>query len=196
MRNRFNAILFRWMMPAILSCSMAGCKQANTPRPRAYFRIDFPEKEYRAFSGDCPFAFEYPVYGKLVDYTGRDAEPCWKNIEFPPYQGILHLTYKPVSNNLALYVEDVRILAYKHIAKADDIVDRPFYYPERKVYGMIYEISGNTASSVSFFATDSLHNFLSGALYFSVPPNADSLKPVILFFKEDILHLIETLTWN
>jgi len=197
MRNRPDAILFPWAMILVLSLLTAtGCKKAYTPRPRAFFRIDFPEKKYRTFSGDCPYAFEYPVYGNLVDYAGKDAEPCWMNIEFPQYKGTIYLTYKPVSNNLAVYTEDIRILAYKHIIKADDIIDKPFRYPERHVFGMIYDIRGNTASSVSFFATDSTHNFLSGSLYFSVPPNIDSLNPVIGFFKEDIMHLIETLTWN
>lgn len=183
-------------MATLLPLFITGCRKTYTPRPRAFFRIDFPEKKYREYSGDCPYAFEYPVYGELVEYTGTNAEACWKNIEFPQYKGKIHLTYKSVNNNLAVYIEDIRILAYKHIIKADDIIDRPFQYPEHRVYGMIYDISGNTASSFSFFATDSIHNFLSGSLYFSVPPNADSLKPVIDFFKEDIMHLIETLTWN
>jgi gliding motility-associated lipoprotein GldD len=64
------------------------------------------------------------------------------------------------------------------------------------VYGIVYDIRGNTASAVSFFATDSIQHFLSGSLYFSVQPNIDSLSPVIRFFKEDIVHLIETLKWN
>src|SRR4030042_2647426 len=107
---------------------------------------------------------------------------------------MIHLTYKPISHNLATYREDIRTLAYKHIIKADDIIDRPFYVPDRHVYGIMYDIRGNTASSLSFFATDSIHNFISGSLYFSVPPNIDSLAPAISFFKEDIMHLIETLT--
>jgi gliding motility-associated lipoprotein GldD len=197
MRSLHNAISLHWAIPAVLSLFVAtGCKKAFTPKPRAFFRIDFPEKTYRSFSDDCPYTFEYPAYGNIVEYTGKDAEPCWNNIEFPQYKGTIYLTYKPVNNNLAVYIEDIRILAYKHIIKADDIIDRPFYYPERRVYGMIYDIRGNTASSVSFFATDSIHNFLSGALYFSVPPNIDSLAPVIGFFKEDIMHLIETLKWK
>jgi gliding motility-associated lipoprotein GldD len=180
----------------LLASLVSGCKDDYTPKPRAYFRIDFPEKTYRIFSGICPYSFEYPVYGNIVDFKGKDVEPCWKNIEFPRYKGKIHLTYKHVNNNLAVYLEDIRTLAYKHSIKADDIVEIPFYYPERHVYGMVYDIKGNTASSISFFATDSTRNFLSGSLYFSVHPNIDSLAPVIAFFKKDIEHLIETLHWN
>jgi len=197
MRNQPAYLSFcRIVLPALVILFAAGCNKTTTPKPRAFFRIDFPEKKYQTFSGDCPYTFEYPVYGIITVPDVADAEPCWYNIEFPAFKGKIHLTYKTVNNNLPVYMEDIRTLAYKHIIKADDIIDKPFYYPERHVYGMMYDIRGNTASAFSFFATDSLHNFLSGSLYFSVQPNIDSLSPVIRFFKEDIVHLIETLKWN
>jgi gliding motility-associated lipoprotein GldD len=181
---------------ALMLITVTACRKTFYPKPRAYFRIDLPEKAYQVYSSECPYSFEYPVYGIIRNYEGKDAEPCWINIEFPYFKGKMHLTYKPVKKNLALYVEDIRTLAYKHIIKADDIIERPFYYPERKVFGILYDIEGNTASSINFFATDSTRNFLSGSLYFSVHPNADSLSPVIRFFRTDIEHLIETLHWN
>ncbi len=95
-----------------------------------------------------------------------------------------------------MLVEDIHTIAYKHIIKADDIIEQPFSFPERKVYGIIYDIKGNTASSFNFYATDSSRNFLSGALYFNVIPNKDSLAPVVSFFSADIEHLIETLNWK
>ncbi len=60
----------------------------------------------------------------------------------------------------------------------------------------LYDLKGNTASAVEFYATDSLRHYLRGSLYFDAEPNADSLAPVIDFFREDIMHLIETLKWN
>jgi gliding motility-associated lipoprotein GldD len=197
MRNLPASISFcRIVLPALLVVFTTGCNKTITPKPRAYFRIDFPVKEYQTYTGDCPFSFEYPVYGEIKKPDAPNAEPCWYNIEFPSFKGKIHLTYKPVTNNLPVYLEDIRAIAYKHIIKADDIIEKPFYYPERRVFGIVYDIRGNTASSVNFFATDSVRNFLSGSLYFSVQPNIDSLSPVISFFKADIMHLIETLKWN
>jgi gliding motility-associated lipoprotein GldD len=186
------------MLTAVLLLLITGmgCRETYTPKPRAYFRIGFPEKTYRLFSGDCPYSFEYPVYSNVVPYAGRDTEPCWINLEFPQFKGTLHLTYKTVNQNLPVYLEDIRTLAYKHIIKADDIIDRPFELPLHNTYGMLYDIRGNTASAISFYATDSIRNFLSGSLYFNVEPNIDSLAPVIHFLKTDIEHLIETLQWN
>jgi gliding motility-associated lipoprotein GldD len=180
----------------ILIIALAGCKKSYTPKPRSYFRIDFPEKKYIPYETDCHYSFDVPVYARMVPYRGSNPEPCWVNMEFPGYKGIIHITYKTLHGNLNLHVEDIRTLAYKHIIKADDIIERPFSFPDRQVHGMIFDIKGNTASSLSFYATDSSDNFLSGALYFSVIPNKDSLAPVINFFSADLEHLIETLQWK
>jgi len=194
--KRFIFINFSRFTVIILVICLAGCKKNYTPKPRSYFRIDFPEKKYVTYESECPYSFEYPVYATIAPFKGAGAEPCWINIEFPGYKGKIHMTYKTVNNDLAKYVEDVRTLAYKHIIKADDIVEKPVSFPDRNVYGLVYDIRGNTASSLSFYLTDSSRNFLSGALYFSVIPNKDSLAPVVRFFSQDIYHLIETLNWN
>lgn len=183
------------VLPVMLA--LCGCRDNYTPKPRSYYRIDFPEKEYAIYhSRECNYSFEVPVYARVSPFSGRNPEPCWINIEFPGYRGQIHITYKALENDLNTYVEDIRTLAYKHSIKADDIIEKPFSYPDRKVNGIIYDIKGNTASSMSFFATDSTRNFISGALYFNVIPNKDSLAPVIQFFSADVLHLIETLNWN
>jgi len=83
-----------------------------------------------------------------------------------------------------------------HINKADAINEQIFSDAENSVYGILYDLKGNTASAVQFYATDSIKHYLRGSLYFSAEPNADSLAPVIDFFREDILHLIETLRWK
>lgn len=176
--------------------SVSGCTKKYTPKPASYFRIDFPDKSYIPYLSECNYTFEVPVYARIIPYTGSNPEPCWINIVFPGYKGIIHITYKTLHNDLTMHVEDIRSLAYKHSIKADDIIERPFSFPERDVHGMIYDIKGNTASSLSFFITDSSSNFLSGALYFSVIPNKDSLAPVIKFFSDDIEHLIETFNWK
>lgn len=187
-------VLLTLVLPLII---LSGCKKNYVPKPRSYFRIDFPEKQYINYSSEvCGYSFEVPVYSSVQPFKGNMVEPCWVNIRFPEYKGVIHITYKKMDNNLDMLSEDIRTLAYKHIIKADDIIERPFNYPSRKVSGVIYDIKGNAASSLSFYATDSTHNFISGALYFNVVPNKDSLAPVIRFFSADIHHLIETLNWH
>jgi gliding motility-associated lipoprotein GldD len=60
----------------------------------------------------------------------------------------------------------------------------------------VYDISGNTASNVQFYLTDSTHHFMRGALYFNVVPNIDSLKIVVDYLRQDIVHMIKTFEWK
>lgn len=174
----------------------ACCNNNPTPKPMGYIRIDFPEKKYISSDINAPFSFEYPVYGKIKNDTDKNAEPYWYNIEFENYKGKIHLSYKPIRNNLAKYIEDTRKLAYKHTIKADAIEEKIIVIDSNRVFGILYDIKGNTASSVQFFVTDSIRHFLRGSLYFSSQPNKDSLMPVINFFRSDVEHLIKTLKWK
>ncbi|HBH47047.1 MAG TPA: gliding motility lipoprotein GldD [Bacteroidales bacterium] len=180
----------------ILSIFIFSCVQSPTPKPRGYFRISLPEKKYQVYDSSCPYTFEYPVYGEIKQVEGVFAEPCWFNINFSDYHATLYLTYKELDGNLAIHMEDVRTLVYKHIIKADDIEENIVIGHKEKVYGIIYNLSGNTASTTTFFVTDSTRHFLTGSLYFSAIPNKDSLAPAIEFFQQDIVHLTKSLSWK
>jgi gliding motility-associated lipoprotein GldD len=176
--------------------SFLSCKKTYTPRPYGYFRIKFPEKHYSRFESNCNFSFEIPIYGEVLPVKESYAEPCWYNVVFKDYNAIFYLTFKPLNNNLPMHIEDIRTIVYKHSIKADDIIESPINYPEKSVYGILYDIKGNTASSVNFYITDSISGFLSGSLYFNVRPNKDSLAPAIDFFRDDIVHLIKSFDWK
>lgn len=172
------------------------CSGDYSPRPRGYFRIDFPEKSYILYEGDCPYRFMYPSFAHIDSDNAYLTQPCWINIDFPGFKGRLHISYKGVEDNLFEYIEDARKLAFKHTIKADAIDERIFIDREKDVFGVLYEIKGNSASALQFFLTDSSDHFFRGALYFNVSPDKDSLAPVIDYFKEDIVYLIESFTWK
>jgi len=180
----------------LLVISSLSCSSDYTPKPRGYFRIDFPERSYVTYDGDCPYSFLYPGFARIVEDESRLAQPCWINIDFPRFRGRLHISYMEVDNNLVEYMEDSRKLAFKHTVMADAIDERMFINHERHVYGVLYDIKGNSASALQFFLTDSSKHFFRGALYFNVQPDKDSLAPVIDYFREDILHLIESFAWK
>jgi len=170
-----------------------------TPKPRGYFRIALPEREYRLLDSIFPYTFDYPVYSRILPDAQSPGEKNWINLQFTGFRGVLHLSYKKVDNtaNLSRYMEDSRVLAFKHIPKASRIEQIQVQNPKNKVYGLIYLIKGQGAASpYQFYLTDSLHHFMRGALYFDALPNSDSLKPVIDFVQEDIDHLIETVKWK
>ncbi|RAJ03860.1 gliding motility-associated lipoprotein GldD [Chitinophaga skermanii] len=189
----------------LAACSFfVACQQQYTPKPTGYFQIDLPKKEYKTFNDPgYPYTFEYPSYANIVKDTvffdAAPENPYWINIEFPGLNGKLYMSYKVVGasakNTFDKLVEDAFKLTYKHTYKAEYIDERPFELPGR-VSGLFYDVGGNAASAKQFYATDSTKHFLRGALYFYAPPNADSLKPVINFLQDDMVHLVETLQWK
>lgn len=185
-----------WLISLFFLLVIGGCKKNYTPKPLGYHRIDFPKKKYQNFSSDCPFTFEYPVYGEVRRDQSSNAEPCWLNIQFKEYNGTLHLSYKQVQDNLNKLTEDARNLTYKHTIKAEAISEKLFTKPDREVHGILYNVKGNAASALQFFLTDSSNHFVRGSLYFNVQPNKDSLAPVIDYFREDVIHFMESFRWK
>jgi gliding motility-associated lipoprotein GldD len=180
-----------------------GCNEKYTPKPRGFFRIDFPEKTYHPISIGFPYLFDIPDYAEIIPDGGNPDKPFWINVTFPANKAEIHLSYYNISNQkissrllLNEFMEETRTLAYKHTIKADAIQEQVFMNPVNHVYGLIYKIEGNAASPMQFFLTDSTNHFLRGALYIREVPNIDSLKPVIDFLEIDIIRLIETTSWN
>lgn len=173
------------------------CNQEYTPKPKGYFRIDLPEHSYVNWDGGfCPFTLEIPTYSVMKPYRDSVAEPCWKYLLIPKFNAEIFLSYKSVNGDLESFVEDTRTLVYKHAVKADAIDETFIEVKGERVYGIIYDIAGNAASSLQFFVTDSTKHFLRGALYFNSPPQSDSLAPLVSFIREDVIEMVTTTRWK
>lgn len=168
------------------------CNEEYSPKPKGYFRITFPSAEYQAFEEDCPYQFEYNQAAKL-----KSKGPCWYDITYPELKATLQITYREVTeNNLDTLLAEGHRLAYKHTVKADGIDEKLYLNDEDRVYGLLYQLKGDAATSLQFFMTDSTQHFLRGVLYYYASPNADSLKPVNGFMRTEMMHLIESLQWE
>ncbi len=167
------------------------------PKPRGYFRIDLPEKQYVALDTMPRYSFEYPVYATITpDYYSLN-EKDWANVVFPSFKGTVHISYKNVENNLPEYIEDAYRMITKHITKATGIRDSVVTNKDKNVFGLVYFLDGEgVASPLQFYLTDSTRHFMRGSLYFNTYPNNDSLQPVIDFITDDVRHLINTLEWK
>ena len=180
----------------ILLLLATSCKESYTPKPTGYLKISYPEKEYAIYSDQEFYQFEIPTYAQVEIDKGPRSEDGWVNVQIPQLNGTIHLSYKPVDDQLNALITDCRELVYKHTVKAHGIEETPFIHREQKRFGMVYDLKGDVASAVQFFITDSTDHFLRGSLYFNCRPNRDSLNPVIEFVREDILHMIETTQWK
>ena len=127
------------------------CEQEYTPKPRGFQRIELPKKEYKQFETDCGFSFSIPIYStmKLDDYPG--AEKCWYNLNYDPFNATLHLSYKSINSkaDLLKMTEDSRTMVYKHTIKADEIYET--LISNKYIHGMLYELTGNTATNFQFY---------------------------------------------
>lgn len=167
------------------------------PKPRAYFRIDLPEKQYVPLDSMRYYSFEYPIQCLITPDFYSPEEKDWINIEYPANKATIHISYKAVNDNLDVYLEDSYSMMSKHISRAMGIRDSLIVNHERDVYGLIYFLEGEgVASSIQFYLTDSTNHFMRGSLYFNVRTNNDSLAPVIDYITDDIRHLIETTQWK
>ncbi len=194
MRQIFNNSILSVILTTGL---LSACQSAHPPKPRGYFRIALPQKEYaRIDTSVLPYYLELPQYAFVTIKKANTTEPEQINLNFPRFNATIYLSYKRLNNNIYEILEDNRKLAFKHTIKAEAINEQLFSNPEEKVHGILFEIKGNTASPLQFYLTDSTKHFLRGSLYFNSVPNKDSLAPVIDYLEEDIVHLMETLTWK
>jgi gliding motility-associated lipoprotein GldD len=184
---------------SIISFSSCGDDESDEvfiPKPKGFPRIYFPEKNYRLYDSLCPYSFEIPIYASVLNDKHKGADPCWINVNFPRFNAQIHLSYKTITNNLDTVLSECRDFVVKHQVKSTGIDETIIVRDSSQVYGLVYDISGNTASNVQFYLTDSTHHFMRGALYFNSVPNIDSLKVVVDYLRKDIVHMIQTFEWK
>ena len=200
-----NRILnFEFLILNLLLLTCVSCTHVSTPRPYAYFRIDLPDTSYT----DFPTSHLSPSMGELegAPYTfslSRNAivqpvtsEPFWINIYYPAFDATIHCSYKPVQHNLRELTNDALDLVYRNANFASAIPEQSYYNPDHKVYGVLFDLEGNTASSCQFFLTDSTHHFFRASVYCNCHPNADSLAPVYQYLRTDVIRMIESFQWT
>lgn len=175
----------------LLTLSNAACKEDVLPKPKAQLRLEYKKAQYRDIDNNCPYKFQISTqaYAKINS-------KCWININYPKLNASINITYRPVNNNLKELFKEAEKLTFNHAIKADGISSIPFENKINKTYGAIYEVTGNAASPLQFHLTDSLKNFITGAVYFNVEPNYDSIVPAVKYLEKDIKYLMETLQWK
>ena len=167
------------------------------PRPRGYPRLDLPDHCYRALPDSLPYHFEYSVHARLRNDDSSIAERYWMEIDYPLFEASIQITYKPLVRPALLreYLSDSYQLTAKHQMKATSI--REYIVPlEGGGRASVSYLKGEVPTSIQFHTTDSLRHYLRGALYFNTAMKNDSLRPVIRYMEEDILHLLATLRWK
>lgn len=175
----------------LLTFTFLSCKDEVLPKPAGFLRLDYPEAKYLNFENNCPFSFQMNETAII-----KGEKECGFAITYPKMKATIYLTYKPVNNNIEKLLKDAQKLTYEHVIKADDIMEQPYLNPQKKVYGMFYQVNGNAATNSQFYVTDSTKHFITGSVYFYAKPNFDSIMPAASYIKNDMQRLMETLKWK
>lgn len=185
-----------------IGLAFMSCGRVASPRPYGYYRITPPDTAYVPFAdanakayADYPYTFalsQNAVVKPRTDVT----EPYWINLYYPALDATIHCSYKPVHNNLRELTNDALEFVYRNASFASAIPERDYTHPEARVYGVLFDLEGNTASSCQFFVTDSTNHFFRASVYCNCPPNADSLAPVYEYLRKDVVKMVETFEWK
>ncbi len=183
----FKKIYFVLSALAIVSCS-----EDTVPKPYGELRLEYPKAVYQNYTSPCGYSFEYSDYAKIEKGKGN----CWYYINYPEMKAKVFITYFPIKNDFDLHVKEAEKMVYEHTVKASAIDTKSFNYKDKNLFGNFYELKGQSASNIQFYATDSTKHFVTANLYFNTRPKPDSLAPAIDYIKKDMLHLLETFKWE
>jgi len=182
----------RFLLALFFIVGLVSCNNDVVIKPKAQLRLDYTKANYTNFKTDCEYSFQKNERAIL-----EKKRNCGLNLHYPKMKATLYLTYQKVNDsNLDSLLRDAQKLTYDHAIKAESIPEQPFVNPDNNVYGMFYMINGDAATQAQFYATDSVKHFINGALYFEVKPNFDSIYPAVVYLRNDIRKIMETLEWN
>lgn len=171
---------------------LSSCGEDTVVKPRALLALEYPNGEYKKLETDCPYTFLKNTRAQIKKQNG-----CGFTIYYPKMKASVFITYQEVrDSNLTGLLYDAQKLAYGHIGKANSIPEQPFVNPDKNSYGMLYMINGNAASQSQFYITDSIKHFVTGALYFEAKPNFDSIYPAVMYLRNDMRTMMETIEWK
>ena len=169
---------------------------AGVPKPYGYHRIDLPDTAYVDFAGQfASYPYNFALSSNAV-VQPRNDEPYWINIYYPDFDATIHCSYKPIKKNLRELTNDALEFVYRNASFANAIPEQEYAHPEARVYGVLFDLEGNTASSCQFFVTDSVRHFFRASVYCNCPPNADSLAPIYQYLRTDVVKMVETFEWK
>ena len=175
----------------IIAIALVSCKEEVLPKPKAYLNLAYKTAIYQQIKDIEPYAFEASLNAVIVYQKNN-----WIQIKYPKLKASVNITYRPIHDNLGELLLEAEKLVFKHTVKAEKIETKDFENTKKRVFGTLYEISGNAASQIQFHLTDSTNHFIKGALYFYTTPNYDSILPAVAYIKKDIVRFIETMEWK
>jgi len=192
LNTNFELRPMRFLFILLFIFLLNSCADETVVKPSSQLSLNYPVQEYSVPELDCPFDFAKNEFANITTKNN-----CGINISYPQMKATIYLTYQQIQeDNLEGMLRDAQKLAYGHNIKANEIFEQPRVDTVNDVFGMFYIINGEAASQSQFYVTDSLNHFVSGALYFETKPNFDSIYPAVVYLRDDIRKIMETISWK
>ena len=140
----------------------------------------------------------YSNYAVLSGDSNSTADRFWANLYYPDFDALIQITYKDLEGdgiNAAVLLNESFALTMKHDTRAYGIEESLIPLPNGQV-ASITELEGEVPTQLQFFTSDTTKHFFRGALYFNTATKNDSLKPIISFIKEDVMHMFSSFEWK
>ncbi len=180
----------------VMALTLVGCAGESIPRPYGYMRMEVPDTAYtRSAIKQAPVIFALSDHAEVV-YKKIEGTSTWFDISYPTLNANVHCSYQKIEGNLIKLTDDAQKFVYRHASQADAIPERSYEHAENRVYGVMYELYGNTASPLQFVLTDSTKHFFRASVYFNCTPNQDSIAPALDYIKGDVVRMIESFEWQ
>lgn len=190
------AMLPIWVIAFLTALALCECStdNANTPRRKAYPRIDTHDSTFTLIS-NCPIHFEISDIA-IISLDSINNDNHWINIYYKPYNATIYCTFTPVDKHTIENVIDNRtermaLNSGDHSSELIELTNANGF----KSQILITEQSKITP--VQFLSTNENNWVVSGALYFNNSSNSpDSIRPIINILKRDIIHAMKTIDSN
>ena len=189
---------------ALLALVIMACgeEEASVPKPHAYPRVEYPDRNYVAFQKEgCPFTFSFPSYFTIERKSNFFGDPidqsCWFDLSSPTFDAKLHCSYYAIGEDKSFseLVADAFRIA-NQINQRSNYMDELRVENEYGVAGLALEFTGPAASPMHFYLSDTTTHFFKASLYYDSRVVPDSLNPITEFIKVDIAELINTFRWQ
>lgn len=170
----------------LLSCE----RHPSFPKPYGYFAHNLEAAAFSSYENDF---IRLPLNERV---TIKNSTKKSVELYYPKLKASLFLNYTPLEMPLEDLILGIDRKLSEHQKKASLIVAFPYENLDKKKSGVLYEIKGNAASAAQFYMSDGQRHFLSGALYFNVKPNYDSIYPSAQYILRDIREIMDQLEWK
>ena len=182
---------FIYFFGLVFSCE----NNFNLPKPDGYLRIEFNEPKYLNYEDvNSQIDFYYNSSASSINQISSKSI----NLNYENLGMSLDLSFNKLSseNEVINYITDFNLLLDTHTKRSNGFLVKEFENVEYSTFGKIYEFKGDVASPIQFFITDSLNNFIQGAVNKEISSKYDSIYPSIQYIKNDILVFFESINLN